>query len=101
MLLTILVFITCLTQRISFQVVLVHVKRLHLFLLQEISAENLRSQRVYYHFQPCNVYLTTVIVQPPQEVPPDYHTVIRLEDEELPSYLQAVSNGNEKFPEKD
>ena len=63
----------------------------------------MRNRRVYYQLQQlhrvqrCNVYMTTVMVervQPDISIePPDYNTVLRGEEEDLPSYLQAVETG--------
>ena len=64
---------------------------------QGYTGDNLRSCRVYYQLQQlhhCNVYVATVMVQHAREVPPDYHTVVSMDEEDLPSYSQAVgSNG--------
>ena len=50
---------------------------------------------MYYQLEQlhhCNVYVATVMVQHAREVPPDYHTVVRMDEEDLPSYSQAVGN---------
>ena len=62
---------------------------------QGYTEDNLRSCRVYYQLQQlhhCNVYVATVMVQPAREVPPDYQTVVTMEEEDLPSYSQAVGS---------
>ena len=66
---------------------------LKLFQLQDYCAESVRSHRVYY--QRCNVYM--MMIQPTRDVPPDYYTVVKMEEDQLPSYQQAVARANDNI----
>eukprot|EP00092_Neocalanus_flemingeri_P011428 GFUD01012315.1.p1 GENE.GFUD01012315.1~~GFUD01012315.1.p1 ORF type:complete len:165 (-),score=21.92 GFUD01012315.1:57-551(-) len=85
LLLLFLAFITCVRQR---------------KLYEGYSRGNLRNRTVYYQLQQlqrvqrCNVYMTTVMIEHPREVPPDYNTVVSMDELELPSYIQAVGSDN-------
>eukprot|EP00092_Neocalanus_flemingeri_P021275 GFUD01023057.1.p1 GENE.GFUD01023057.1~~GFUD01023057.1.p1 ORF type:complete len:110 (+),score=12.85 GFUD01023057.1:70-399(+) len=44
-----------------------------------------------HHVQGCNMYLAKVIIQPARGVLPDYQTVIRMEEEQLSTYMEATN----------
>eukprot|EP00092_Neocalanus_flemingeri_P072269 GFUD01088947.1.p1 GENE.GFUD01088947.1~~GFUD01088947.1.p1 ORF type:complete len:106 (-),score=12.38 GFUD01088947.1:104-397(-) len=55
------------------------------------SAQNIQNRRVscqfrqQHHVPGCHLYLTIVIIQPDRGFLPDYQTVIKKEEEELPT----------------
>ena len=46
---------------------------------------------MYYQLEQLqHMYVPTAMEQPAREVPPDYQEVVKMEEEDLPSYSQAV-----------